>query len=510
MGKRSSPLLEMRAISKSYPGVKALDSVDMDLHRGEVLALVGENGAGKTTLIKILGGVVQKDNGAILVNGNPEEIESPRHARHLGFSFIHQELELVPSFNTIENLYLGLPYPKRGVFIDWSGMRETTDVIMRRFGFDFNIRTPVKNLKTSCKWMASIMRAFIIDSRLIVFDEPTVALEEQYIKKLFDAIRTFKEDGKGIVYISHRLDEVFEVADRILVLRNGKNMVSLKKDETNREELIECMTGRKIVNLFPERRYSEEIEERGSCLLSLEKVSRKGMYEDVTFKIRKGEIVGLFGLAGSGITELALGIFGVFPFMSGDVRVLGRPVSIRKPIDSINRGIVLIPDDRLRKGLVLSMSVKENITLPVLRDITTLSFVRRKRERAIAGGIVQNLRIATPGIHQRVRNLSGGNKQKVSLGKWLTAENELFVFNEPTAGIDVGARSEIYRIIERIAQKGRGILIVSFNLPEIIGLADRIIVMREGRVVGEVRKRDADEKKILRLAYGVAQLDEGR
>jgi ribose transport system ATP-binding protein len=503
MKKSSVPFLQMRGISKSYPGVQALDNVDLTLQKGEILALVGENGAGKTTLIKILGGIEKMDNGTIHINGRLEEIGSPRHARTLGFSFIHQELELISRFNTVENLFLGLPYPRKGIFINWVKMAEIAKDIMRKFDFDFDIKSPVKYLKTSYQWMASIMRAFIIDSKSIIFDEPTVALEEKYVAELFNAIRTLKREKKSIIYISHRLEEVFEIADRIMVLKNGKNVITLNKDATNREELIEYMTGRKIVNLFPERRYSERKGGKIECALSLEKVSRGGRYKNINITIKKGEIVGLFGLAGSGITDLTLGIFGILPFEKGTLKIGDQCLDIKSPIDSINHKMVLIPEDRLKKGLVLNMSVKENVTLPVLKKVSALQVVKKRKEKEIAENIIKDLRIATPSIHQRVKNLSGGNKQKVSLGKWLTSENDIFIFNEPTVGIDVGSKTEIYKIIESIADKDKGVLIVSFNLPEILGLADRIIVMREGRIVGEVEKQDADENKILRMAYGL-------
>ncbi|MDF1853181.1 MAG: sugar ABC transporter ATP-binding protein [Verrucomicrobiales bacterium] len=489
------PLLEMSGIRKEFPGVLALDEVDLTLRRGEVLALLGENGAGKSTLIKMLGGAHAPDRGEILVDGESVEIRSAMDAREAGIAVIYQEFNLVPQLSVLENLFLGREQTRWGV-VDRKTEVAEAKKWLARIGLDLDPDRLCGELTVAQQQGVEIVKALSAEARILVMDEPSAVLTGGELERLFEVIRELQEQGIGVIYISHRLDEVDELAGRLLVLRDGKLVGERRVDETSRRELIEMMVGRPLEKEFPTR-----VPHIGEERLKVEGLSREKAVRDVSFAVRSGEIVGFFGLVGAGRTEVMRLIAGADARESGVIQVDGEELAIRNPREAISAGICLLSEDRKSEGLVLKRSVIENFGLPNLRRFSRRGWLDQGKEQEEFSGYREELNLRLSSAEQRVSELSGGNQQKVVLSKWLARHAEVILFDEPTRGIDVGAKFEIYQLIHRLADEGKAIVLVSSELPEILGLSDRIVVMREGRIIGEKENSEAvSQEEILALA----------
>lgn len=495
MTQASHPLLEMHRIDKSFPGVHALRGVDLRLHRGEVLALLGENGAGKSTLIKTLSGAYLPDAGRISIDGRPQQIHSPIDAQRAGVAVIYQEFNLVPALSAAENIFLGQETTTGG-FVHRAGERRRAAELFGRIGVDVRADAPCSRLSVAQQQAVEIAKALALDARIIVMDEPSATLTMGEVDSLFAIIRDLKKQGIGVIYISHRLEEIFQVADRVMVMRDGEHVGTRAVQNVSRGQLIEMMVGRKLDNEFPPR--SAEI---GPPRLVVQNLRRGDAVNDVSLQVRRGEIVALTGLVGAGRSETARLIFGADRADGGAVQLDGRLLHIRSPRDAIRAGICLLTEDRKGQGLILGQSVLENFALPNLPQLTTAGFVRFSEERSAFGRYVEQLRIKLPHFRQRARYLSGGNQQKVVLAKWLQSNSHVVIFDEPTRGIDVGAKYEIYQLMNRLAGQGKAILMISSELPEVLGMADRILVMHEGRITGEIADAaPATQQQIMNLA----------
>jgi ribose transport system ATP-binding protein len=491
-------LIEMRGISKYYPGVVALDNVDFSVEPGEVHALVGENGAGKSTLMKILAGAERASRGEILLDGHPASIDSPQRAMDLGINIIYQEFNLVPHLSAAENIFLGRE--PTGPIPGWVNFRHVygeSQRLMESLGMRVDVRSEVRTLSVAQQQMVEIAKATGRQSRLIVMDEPSATLTEHELANLFELIRSLRERGVSVIYISHRLEEIFEIADRVTVFRDGHHIATRPIGEVNREEIIRMMVGRELKESIP-----KQVAPVGEVALEVRGLTRAGAFQDISFTLRKGEVVGLGGLVGAGRTEVARAIFGADPVDAGEILLDGRPVQIHSPRDAIRLGIGLVPEDRKLLGLVLGMAVRENVTLANLEAVAPGGFIRPRREREAAEKYIRDLQIRTPSGEQTVRNLSGGNQQKVVLAKWLFTDSRLLIFDEPTRGIDVGSKVEIYQLMNALTAQGVGILMISSELPELLGMSDRILVMHEGRLAGELPRAEATQERVMHLATG--------
>lgn len=496
----SEYVLEMRNVVKRYPGVLAVNHGQFDLRRGEAHCLVGENGAGKSTLVKVLAGAVPMDAGEIRLSGKPVHITSPYHAQQLGISMIYQEFNLSPYLSVAENIFLGRePRLGRTPFINWSRMYQDARAVLARIRVDLDVRKPVNQCSVAQQQMVEIAKALSLNAKIIVMDEPSATLTEHELNALFDLIRGLKQQGIGMIYISHRLDEIFEVGDRVTVMRDGEYIATKPVAEVTREDIIRMMVGRELREEFP-----KEIFQLGEERLRVEGLTRHGVFRDISFRLCTGEIVGLTGLVGAGRTEVARALFGADRLDAGQVFLDGKPVRVRSPQDAIRQGIGLLTEDRKGQGLILGMTVRENTTLANLKSLVRGLFVDRRREREITDRYVRELRIKTPSLEQVVQNLSGGNQQKVVLAKWLFTRSRILIFDEPTRGIDVGAKVEIYRLMNDLVRQGVCILMISSELPEVLGMCDRILVMHEGRLAGELNRADATQERIMHLATGQA------
>ena len=520
---RDEYILQIIDITKNYPGVRALDGVKLEVKRGEVHALVGENGAGKSTLIKILAGAVRKDEGGILFDGVNVEINSPQEAQRLGISVIYQEFNLVPHLSISENIFLGREMSRTSRFAGFRVLgplkilnrkleEQRAEEVLSRLGVKLDPRTPVNRLGVAGQQITEIAKALCedgftrvnhADAKLIAMDEPSSALTEREIKNLFALIGNLKSEGVSIIYISHRIDEVFQIADRVTVLRDGRWIGTFPVDNISKEKLIEMMVGRNLNEGFPKRKVKTCPQAKRRIrrnILALKGVTRKGIIEDISFELREGEILGITGLVGAGRTEVVRAIFGVDELDEGEIYLDGNKVDIKSPIDAIKMGISLLTEDRKAYGLILDMTVRENITLASLKNLSKFSVVNKHQEREVADRFINELRIKTPSREQITRNLSGGNQQKVVLSKWLLANSRVVIFDEPTKGIDVGAKVEIYHLMNQLAESGVGIIMISSELPEVLGMSDRIIVMSEGRIKAELAAESATQTQIMNYA----------
>ncbi len=487
----------MHGVSKCYPGVLALDTVDFSLNAGEVHCLIGENGAGKSTLMKILAGALKLDNGAIVVNGNNALLHSPLAAQHLGIGTIYQEFKLVPQLSVAENIVLGHePTHAASPFIDTEALTEKALSVLTQLGEAIDPTAIVGTLGVAQRQIVEIAKALSRKIAILIMDEPTAALTERERERLFALIRKLKAEGVGIVFISHRLDEVFDIADRVTVLRDGKVVSTGSITDVDRMTLIRLMVGRDL-----EREYPHVQLQRGSELLRLEHLNAKGLY-DISLSLYQGEILGLAGLVGSGRSELARVVFGADPKISGNVVLRGKEIAPTSPHEAIAHGIGLLTEDRNLLGLVLQMSVKDNITLASLGNLFRGWLIDPKRERTVVEPLLVDLRIKAPHCDVEVETLSGGNRQKVVLARWLGTKAQVLIFDEPTAGVDVGAKYELYTSINALAQRGVGVVVISSDLPELLGICDRIVVMREGKICGELLRSEATQERVMMLATG--------
>ncbi len=496
------PILALRDISKSFPGVRALSGVQFDVLPGEVHALLGENGAGKSTLIKIMSGVHKPDEGQMLLDGRPVTFGNPREAQANRIATIYQELSLYPALTVAENIFMGhAPRRGRGLFsvIDWRRMEARAAELLASLDIhDLDVRAKVGTLNVGNRQRVEIAKALSIDARVLIMDEPTAALTEADVSRLFGIVRLLRERGVGIVYISHRLNEVFELADRVTVLRDGQYVDTQFVRDTTEPDLINRMVGRTIDDLFP-----KSAAVIGETVLEVRDLVRLPYTRGVSLSVREGEIVGLAGLVGSGRSELAQAIFGILPAQSGTIHIGGRQVQIDNPGKAIRCGIAYVPEDRGTQGLVRQMIIRENTSLAVLRAMSTGGFIRPKRERTLAQRAIGQLSIRATGTEQVVGKLSGGNQQKVVVSKWLASEPRLLIVDEPTRGVDVGAKAEIHRLMSELAaERGLAILMISSELPEILGMSDRVLVMREGRIVAEYPRAEATQERIAAAMMG--------
>ncbi len=490
--------LEMRDITKRFPGVLALDNAQLGLRSGEVHCLIGENGAGKSTMMKILAGAQPMDGGEILLDGEAVHIQSPHHAQELGVSMIYQEFNLSPFLSIAENIFLGRePRLGKSPFIDWKRMYADAREVLGRIRVDLDVKRPVNELSVAQQQMVEIAKALSVDARIIVMDEPSATLTDHELEALFDLIQTLRRQDIGLIYISHRLEEVFRIGNRVTVMRDGQHVATEEVCDVDREGIIHMMVGRELKEEYPKEDF-----ELGEERLRVEGLAREGAFEDVGLSLRSGEIVGLTGLVGAGRTEVARAIFGADRITAGQIYLDGEAIAVRTPQDAIRHGIGLLTEDRKNQGLVLGMSVRENTTLANLSELLKGPFVDRRKERGIARQYVEDLQIKTPSIEQVVQNLSGGNQQKVVLAKWLFTDSKVLIFDEPTRGIDVGAKAEIFKLMNALVRKGVAVLMISSELPEVLGMCDRILVMHEGRLAGELGREEASQEGIMRLATG--------
>ncbi|MBI3024387.1 MAG: sugar ABC transporter ATP-binding protein [Candidatus Tectomicrobia bacterium] len=488
-------MLRMEGIVKEFPGVRALDGVDFTLVSGEVHVLLGENGAGKSTLIKILAGLHQKDQGRILLDGREVEITSPRRARELGVRTIYQELHLVPQLSVAENIFLGEEPLGASRLIDQKTMLEISAELLRDLGRELDPQTPVEELSVADRQMVEIAKAIRARCRIMVMDEPTSSLDQEEVKALFTVVRRLREQGVGIIYISHRLEEVGAIGDRVTIFRDSRHVHTGPVRNLTTEDTIRLMVGRELEAKFP-----WEPREAGEEVLRVEGLGAASTFQDVSFSLRRGEILGLAGLVGAGRTELARALLGVDRTDRGHIVIGGHRLRPRSPRDTIRRGLGLLPEDRKTQGVILLLSVAANITLVALWRLTRRLLLDRRREAGLSREYANRLNIITPRLERQVRFLSGGNQQKVVLAKWLCSGAEVLIFDEPTRGIDVGAKYDVHRLMVELARGGAGILMISSELPEILGMSDRIMVMREGRIRAEFSRAEATQEKILRAA----------
>ena len=490
-------LIDVRSLSKRFPGVQALRNVDLQVARGEVLAVIGENGAGKSTLMKILAGVQTSDEGQILIDGSLVRIVNVRQATELGIALIHQELNLSDNLDVGANIYLGREPLKVGL-IDRQRIAAQAEQYLEMVGLDCSPRTIVSNLSIGQQQMVEIAKALSADARILIMDEPTSSLSSRETDRLFEVIGQLRDRGVSIVYISHRLGEVKKVADRVSVLRDGENAGELAKSEITHDNMVRLMVGRDISQF-----YVRTPHEPGEPMLQVEGLRVPGRGEHtIDFSVRAGEIVGMAGLVGAGRTELLRVLFGADRAEQGNIRIDGKPVKLNSPLDAIRCGVSLVPEDRQQAGLILEMSVRENLSLASLRRDQRGGFLNRTAEQSVTCEMIQRLAIKTPGAEQIVQYLSGGNQQKVVLGKWLAMRPRVLLMDEPTRGVDVGAKQEIYGMMERLAAEGVAILFVSSEMEEILNMSDRTLVMHEGRIAGELARDQLSEESIMQLATG--------
>ncbi len=490
------PIVEMEHITVEFPGVKALDDVEFSLLPGEVHVLLGENGAGKSTLMKVLSGVCKRDAGTVRVDGEEADFSGTKDAKAAGVNIVHQELNLVPYLTVAENIFLGRE-PKAGGVIAWKKLFREAEEILQSLGVDISARAVLKTLSVAQQQMVEIAKCVSQNSKVIIFDEPTSSLTDKEINALFRIIGDLRNQGVGVVYISHRFDEIKRIGDRATIMRDGHYIGTVNVADTSTDSMISMMVGRELSDMFPKVEVSV-----GEVLLEARNFSTRDLLRNCSLSVRRGEILGLAGLMGAGRTELARAMIGADPVTSGEILLDGRPLRVRSPEDAVRQGIGLLPEDRKHHGLVLGMSVGENITLANLKKTMRNGILSRKREDAFGTQYVDAIRIKTPHLRQKVKFLSGGNQQKVVIGKWLMSDCKVLIFDEPTRGIDVAAKAEIYRIMCELAGQGIAIIMISSELPEVLGMSDRIAVMCGGRVAGELSRSEATQEKIMFLAAG--------
>jgi ABC-type sugar transport system ATPase subunit len=492
------PILRLEGIVKTFPGVRALDDVSFTVMPGEVHALMGENGAGKSTLMKVLGGIYAPDEGRIFIDEEPTVMTSPLQAKAKGVVFIHQELSLADELTVAENIFLGeLPLKSMGR-VDWAKLYADTNRILKTLNVGFNAKTRLGDLSIANQQMVEIARALTVEPRAVIFDEPTASLTDAEKVVLFDVIADLKSRGVGIIYISHRMEEIFKITDRISVLRDGQYRGTLETAQTNDDEVTQLMIGRSL-----DLSRNESHHELGDVALEVRGLSCGDLFQDVSFEVRSGEVVGFYGLVGAGRTEIAETIFGLRNPSAGQILIDGQEVRISSPIDAIGYGISLVPEDRKAQGLVLGMNCRDNMTLPQVSDLTAGPFVSDGAEIAIFDQYRDKLDIRTPGWKQIVGNLSGGNQQKIVIGKWLSMHPKVLIVDEPTRGIDVGSKSEIHNLIRDLAAQGYAVIVISSEMPEVLHVSDRIVAMYSGRVMRQFTSDEVTEDSLIQAISGI-------
>lgn len=490
-------LVEMQGITKVFPGVRALDNVDFTLLKGEIHALVGENGAGKSTLMKILYGIYQPDGGKVIFKDQEVAIHSPSHAQHLGISMVHQEIMLVPHMNVAQNIALGREARSAPAILSWGSIYKDARENLARVGLNVDPRERANRLSVAAQQMVEIAKALSWKAEVLIMDEPTSTLTPHEIEQLFTVLRKLAEEGVGIIIITHRLEEVFELADSVTVFRDGRHINSWPIKQVTKEEMIQAMVGRKVEDMYrpkPDREMQEA--------LRVERLSA-GKVKDVSFTAYKGEVLGIAGLVGAGRSELARAIFGADRVDSGQVFVHGAPLTIKNPIDAVNHGIGFLPEDRKTQGLVLSGNLESNIALGVYDRLSKLTVIKKKDRRALAAKYVESLKVKPPYIDRLARYFSGGNQQKIVIGKWLAREVDIYIFDEPTRGIDVGGKAEVYQLMTQLSEEGDCVIMISSELPEILQMSDRILVMREGKLVAQLDRSEANQEIVMEYATGI-------
>jgi ribose transport system ATP-binding protein len=492
--------IRMEHIYKSFAGVNALKDVSIGIRPGEVHALVGENGAGKSTLIKVLMGAYLKDAGQIYLDGQKVEITNPLVAQDLGLSAVYQDVMLAPHLSIMENIFLGRQ-PKRAGLIDFRRMYKESKKILERLELALDPKTLVRDLTSVQAEMVAIAKAVSKAAKILILDEPTALLADDETQELFRLIKKLKSDGVSIIYISHRLEEIFEICDRATVMRDGQKVVTVETKDIGEDDLIKHMVGRKLDEIF----YKAKVTP-GKEILEVHGLSRAGILKDINFTVREGEILGIFGLVGSGRTEIVRAIFGADKIDSGDIFIEGRKVKIANPTDAIRNGIGLLPENRRFQGLTLNLSVGTNINLASYSDVTICGMVKRELEIKRSEKYISELAIKTPGFNQQVGFLSGGNQQKVVIAKWLCKNSKILMFDEPTVGVDVGAKAEIFKLLGQLVNGGKALIFISSYLPEILGVSDRIMVISEGKVSGILNRDEANQEKILKMATSAGRM----
>ncbi|WP_374724139.1 sugar ABC transporter ATP-binding protein [Calidifontibacillus erzurumensis] len=491
------PLVEMRNISKAFSGNRVLENVDFEVLPGEIHALMGENGAGKSTLIKILTGIYERDAGTVHVKGKEVHFSNPKEAEKAGIAVIHQELNIIPQLTVSENMFLGKELTNGFGVLKTKEMKEKTTEYMNRLGISIDPDAEAGKLSVGQQQMIEIARAVAANTEVLIMDEPTAALTDREIETLFKVINSLKSQGVGIVYISHRMEEIFEICDRISILRDGQFIGTKKIKETNFDEVVQMMVGRELGERYPDRSVNPSDER-----LKVEGLTSKVVFENISFSLRKGEILGVAGLMGAGRTEIMEALFGYRPKQQGKVFIDGEEVQIHNPYDAIKAGIGFVTEDRKDEGLVLGLSVRENLSLPNLKIISTNGLISAKKEHEFVQDMINKFRVKTSSQEQAVKSLSGGNQQKIVIGKWLGIRPKILILDEPTRGVDVGAKKEIYQIMNELTKQGVAIIMVSSELPEILGMSDRIMVIHEGKITAIFDRREATQEKIMQAATG--------
>jgi ABC-type sugar transport system ATPase subunit len=496
----TTPFLRVQKLAKHFGGVQALKGVDLEVLPGEVQGLVGANGAGKSTLIRCLAGIIQPDSGVVLLDDRPVQVPDPQVARALGLSFIHQELNLVPKFSALQNLLLGLPKPQRAGLVDWKQARSQVQPVIERLGITFRLDTPVDELTVAERWLISIARSLLFRSRLIAMDEPTASLSAQESERLFRIIRELTAEGIAILYVSHRLDEILDLCARVTVFKDGARVLSVPRNELDKRSLVRAIVGGDV---DPVGSVSHAPPAR-AALLEVQNLRRGQVVRDASLTLHEGEVLGLAGLVGAGRTELVRMIYGADRPDSGAILLRGKPVRIRSPYEAVRQGIALVPEERRSQGLLLDKSVSFNVNIPRVRSLRAVSWLpvlNLGRARVRAQEIVDRLRVKTASVETPVRNLSGGNQQKVVIGKWLTEPIQVVILDEPSRGVDVGARGDIHMIVRNLAAQGAGVIVISSEVEELPGLCDRVLVMVEGRIAGELVGEAVTKEALLHMSY---------
>ncbi len=491
-------IVEMREINKSFGGIHAIKNVSLEVKKGEVHALVGENGAGKSTLMKVLSGAIQKDSGEIRIGGQPVDIHNSHDAKESGVSIIYQEFALASELTVAENIFLGEDISGKKAFVKWNVLYKKAQDLLDSVAFRLNPKEKVKNLSVAYQQMTEIAKALNGNVKILILDEPTAVLGPQEAEKLFEVIKTLKESGVSIIYISHRMEEIFKISDRISVLKDGQMMGTKKTKETSLNEIITLMIGREMGELFPKR--TNKMKE---TVLEVKNIARDQVVKDVSFTLKEGEILGVAGLIGAGKTETMRLIFGADKKTGGEILLEGEKVKINSPVQAVKQGISYVPENRKEHGVLIKMPTKVNITMPDIGHYTgPLGIIKNKEENKAVWDMINQLEIKVQNPGVIVENLSGGNQQKVSLAKWISINSKVIILDEPTRGVDVGAKIEIYKIIQRLANEGMGVIFISSEMMEVIGMSDRVLVMHEGEISGELNRKELSEHNIMKLAVG--------